>query len=729
MQSLKLGLEHCYGIRRLEKQFSFNHCPAVAIYAPNGAMKSSLAKTFQDISEGKDSADLVFPDRDTKRLITDEKDVSLEAASILVVRPYDEDIGGTEKTSTLLVNAQLRKKYERLNSAVEDAKKRFLDAMKQQSSSKKNLEKEISSTFTPSDDTFTRAILRIYDEVMSETSFPFAEILYDVVFDDRVLEFLNTEGAKNSIEDYIKKYNELIDRSTYFKRGVFNYYNASVIAKTLADNGFFKASHTVSLNAGKSTEIKSRKQLEQLIQEEKDGISSDPELREAFQALEKLLTRNVSMRGFQSYISENEEILPALANIAEFKELVWKSYFGANKDLFQKLVEEIRRVDKQKRKIEKAAGRERTAWEEVIEIFNTRFFVPFELVVKNKIPVMIGMERIPKLGFTFKDGEERKDVEREDLLEVLSTGEKKAFYVLNVLFEIQVRVKSGQKTIMIIDDIADSFDYKNKYAIIQYLKDISEKKNFRQLILTHNFDFFRTVQSRFVSYNSCFLAKRNEDGIKIEPATGIKNVFVKDWKQGFASNPRKRIASIPFMRNLIEYTVGENSEQFKKLTSLLHIKTDTSSLTEADLFEIYRNLFSSEIKPANGGTEKVLDLIFQEADACLVAEGGINLENKIVLSIAARLKAEQYMITRINEPNFVAEIHESQTTKLLSKFKEKYPNDGDAISSIDKVVLMTPENIHLNSFMYEPIMDLSDEHLRKVYEEVRELCISYKVTN
>ena len=347
--------------------------------------------------------------------------------------------------------------------------------------------------------------------------------------------------------------------------------------------------------------------------------------------------------------------------------------------------------------------------------------VPFELVVKNKIPVTLGKERILKLGFTFKDGEERKDLERDNLLEVLSTGEKKAFYILNIIFEIQVRISSGQKTIMIIDDIADSFDYRNKYAIIQYLKDISEKKNFRQLILTHNFDFFRTAQSRFVNYGSCFLAKRNEDGIKIEPATGIKNVFVKDWKPDFASNPRKRIASIPFMRNLVEYTVGEDSEQFKKLTSLLHIKTDTNSLTEADLFEIYRNLFSSEIKPANGGTGKVLDLIFQEADACLVAEGGINLENKIVLSIAARLKAEQYMITRINEPDFVAEIHESQTTELLSKFKEKYPNDGDAISSIDKVVLMTPENIHLNSFMYEPIMDLSDEHLKKVYEEVRKL--------
>jgi hypothetical protein len=31
---------------------------------------------------------------------------------------------------------------------------------------------------------------------------------------------------------------------------------------------------------------------------------------------------------------------------------------------------------------------------------------------------------------------------------------------------------------------------------------------------------------------------------------------------------------------------------------------------------------------------------------------------------------------------------------------------------------MTPENIHLNTFMYEPILDMSDEHLRKLYKSV-----------
>ena len=31
---------------------------------------------------------------------------------------------------------------------------------------------------------------------------------------------------------------------------------------------------------------------------------------------------------------------------------------------------------------------------------------------------------------------------------------------------------------------------------------------------------------------------------------------------------------------------------------------------------------------------------------------------------------------------------------------------------------MTPENIHLNAFMYEPIPDMSDDSLKALYSEV-----------
>jgi len=51
MKKLNIDLENCYGIKKLKTQFDFSQGKAYAIYAPNGAMKTSLAQTFKDIAD------------------------------------------------------------------------------------------------------------------------------------------------------------------------------------------------------------------------------------------------------------------------------------------------------------------------------------------------------------------------------------------------------------------------------------------------------------------------------------------------------------------------------------------------------------------------------------------------------------------------------------------------------------------------------------------------------
>jgi hypothetical protein len=214
---------------------------------------------------------------------------------------------------------------------------------------------------------------------------------------------------------------------------------------------------------------------------------------------------------------------------------------------------------------------------------------------------------------------------------------------------------------------------------------------------------------------------KDSTGISLVPATGIKNIFVNDWKPNFASNALKRIASIPFMRNLVEFTKGEGDPYFKALTSLLHIRPESEATVEQDLFDIYNSLFGAAEVAADGGQGTVLDLIETECTSCLAAPAGVNFENKIVLSIAVRLKAERIMIDAINDPDFLQAIKRNQTSVLLRKFKKKFPDRiADAII-LDRVSLMTPENIHLNSFMYEPILDMSDEHLRQLYADLEKI--------
>lgn len=47
-------------------------------------------------------------------------------------------------------------------------------------------------------------------------------------------------------------------------------------------------------------------------------------------------------------------------------------------------------------------------------------------------------------------------------------------------------------------------------------------------------------------------------------------------------------------------------------------------------------------------------------------------------------------------------------------------DDKDLIRKkiVEQVLIMTSENIHINSFMYEPLIDMSLDELKKLYEDV-----------
>ncbi len=315
---------------------------------------------------------------------------------------------------------------------------------------------------------------------------------------------------------------------------------------------------------------------------------------------------------------------------------------------------------------------------------------------------------------------ERIAVEKAALMQALSTGEKKALYILNIIFEVEARKNQQQETLFVVDDIADSFDYRNKYAIIQYLREIADEAHFYQILLTHNFDFFRTVCTRFVGYAGCLMASKTATGISLRQASGVQNVFVKDWKKNFFSDAKKRIASIPFMRNLIEYTKGDADKDYLALTALLHWKSETATLSHGDLDAIYHRLFNGKkVGPKwKQPTELVVNSIGAEVATCHVADDAVNFENKIVLSIAIRLAAEQFMIKELNDPAFVASIDANQTHKLFDRFRTTLADRTEVIETLQRVIIMTPENLHLNSFMYEPILDMSDEHLRKLHTDI-----------
>ena len=721
MDRVSLDLRHCYGIKSLQHDFDFEKTAAYALYAANGVMKSSLAETFLDASKGVETTDRIFPARETVRHIRDETGAEIQGERILVIPSYDADFMPTEKTSTLLVSAELRRESEELEAKVEAAKEALLRAIRAQADSKKDFAQDLSLAVMRRGNQFEDAVLGLQPLIDRQTDAPYADVKYDIVFNDKVVKALEDADLMASIQDFVARYNALLANSNYFRRGTFDYYNAGKIAKELSNQGFFDAEHTVNLYAsGESVEVKTQKQLMDIIEEEKQAILTDPELQKKFNAVQKKLEANTDLRDFYHYLQDNEAILSKMDNIEAFRQDVLRSYIKANETPYLELIRTITEVDRRRKEIIELARQQTTEWDQVLKIFNDRFYVPFELLASNKYPVMLGQEDKPLLAFKYKDGRDEVDVSRDTLLKVLSMGERKALYIINVIFEIRRRIKDNVETLIVVDDIADSFDYNNKYAIIHYLQEISRGGQVKLIIMTHNFDFFRTIISRFVGYGNGLMASKNEGGVTLVKASGIKNVFANDWKKEFFTSPRKQVASIPFLRNIIEMTTGEDDPRYLTLTSMLHWKQDTSTLTLAKLDTIF-----NELCQTNGASpdpaEKVVDVIMREANACLTEANALGLENKIVLAIGIRLAADGFLIRKINDDAWVAGLKENQTRHLMQRFRKDFPNEDAALSVLDRVELMTPENIHVNAFMYEPIIDMSDDHLRELFSDVSKL--------
>lgn len=713
MNRLNLDLKNCFGIDRLEHEFDFSNSRAIAIYAPNGVMKTSFAKTFKAVSEGKDPEEQLFGNISDCEILSDG--VNIDKGEIVVIKSFENKITAENSVTTLLVDEESKSDYDVIYTDILKKKSSLISKLNKLSGEKQtDVENKVLADFNIRNNDFFKFLSEIkFDEV----DYDLSQIKYKEIFEPDVINFIKNPEVKKNIDEYTEKYNNLLEHSKYFKKGIFNPTKADNVLKTLSKENFFKANHKIKLS-GDDDEILDEEVFKVRLEEERKEILQNADLVKIENEIKK-----VSVVRFREILEEANYIIPELENLEEFKKRLWNSYLAKERTFIEELIQAYSEGKERLEEIERLAEQQRTSWEDIIDKFKARFFVPFNVDIKNKSNVVLG-KSAPNITFSFEDPTtgDLKEMKKEkiDEIDLLSQGEKRAMYLLNVMFNIEARKKEGKKTLFIIDDIADSFDYKNKYAIIQYLKDISNETLFFQIILTHNFDFFRSIQSRNIcNYKSMYLSFKSTEGIRLEPARGIKNPFINDWKINL-NNSKKLIASIPFVRNIIEYTEGEIHQDYNDLTSILHWKNDTETKLLSDLERIFANHFNGiNFNSPIQRNKKVVEIILEEAENCLLADEGINLENKLVLSISIRLKAEQYMWSKVTDKSA---INGSQTGKLFGRFKNEFTGTLDnEIKIMDEVNLITPENIHLNSFMFEPILDLSDIHLKDLYNRIKAL--------
>lgn len=735
MDKIVCNLTNCYGIQSFQHEFDFSNTNAICVYARNGLMKTSFSKTFKKIQDGKGSEikDEIF---DIDGIV----DVKMDGNPILpenvfVIKSFESSYESNSITS-LLVNDDIKVRI----STVLKLKEKFLKLLEKYSglkisktsSGKKvyELEPQIVKDFEFEEDSFLLNI-KLLDTMQPE--FICSGIKYNNIFDTTVLKKIKSAEFQEKIEDFCLASDEIYAEYGFLDKGNFTLPKLKNLSKTLEGDNFFVKNNHLYLEGG--FEINKPAELKKKISEIEEKIKAVP----IFQEIEKMLS---DAKGIvlKELLENNPDVIVYLKidKLDELKRQLWLSYIECEKEKFKELLTEYHKLENEISDIDL----DTTPWKNALDIFEERFTVPYKMEISNMKGAIIG-ESIPRVEFSFERDGQIVKMARTDLesIDVLSQGEKRALYLLNIIFDIEKIKNSGKETLFIIDDIADSFDYKNKYAIVEYLYEMSTNDNFRLLILSHNFDFYRTVSMRLaLSREDRLAAEVVVNGIVLKQEKYQNQPFIA-WKDNMSLI--NVMALIPFVRNMIEYGEDKNvgrvagiDEDYLLLTHLLHEKNKTNEITFGILKIIYKTYLGKDnFKSDIAATDLVIDKIYSIADE--ITSNDAHLEHKIIMAIAIRHKAEKYMLDMIKNhmgqltwkvkrniitgtvADFMMHLDGvgNQTRELFNAYKQF--GLPDKVKTLEEVNIMTPENIHLNSFMYEPILDMDINELLNLYQKVK----------
>ena len=255
MNKISLNLDHCFGITKLSQVLTFEGENVVLIYAPNGLMKTSFAKTLQLYGQGKvDKIKDVVEDIVGSIDIKDEHGNVVLPASVYVSNCEEPDSETPKNITSFLADSVLKQQYDNI--------------LKNLSEKQKALFKEISDHARSSD--IVAEFIRTFCEGKPSLFYgKFEEVMADVVGneichdfkynsifdkDGKVRAFI--DANRDALKDYSDKYQAILQSSKLFKQNngkTFGTYQASELSKSVADNAFFEVSHKIVLGDGETT--------------------------------------------------------------------------------------------------------------------------------------------------------------------------------------------------------------------------------------------------------------------------------------------------------------------------------------------------------------------------------------------------------------------------------------------------------------------------------------------
>lgn len=705
---LSVNIMNSYGIKELI--FDFDMSKINLIYSRNGNGKTSLAKSLFDLKKKGNK-------NTNKNKITKEK-IKLSCSTqihdfILFGKPDKGNVKDYNFGVDIFnVNSNLELDLEKFEKDLNEIKKH--DVVKLFNSSKNydfNLEDLIDILNIDS-----KLIEKIESSLsINEKDYKYIIANYSDIFSSTFEKLVNEDVYKKIIE-YNHKYNEFVKKKTIFFDGaslktmydfmetiknsnIFDNYN--LISKkdntTFVDFDSYKSIVELELN---------KLQLEISTYREKYGLN-DIFKDKKLNFIENNIYFTNHILTFNDYLNlkkyvQNRELKKIKLILDEMSSSlkIYKDIYSKNTINFEK---EWKKID-----------------------------LEYKSIFKNSIKVELEKEKgeilsqaVFKAKFKLTNKNNDINIDDKNIDDTLSEAEKRCLYIFDILFKIE-KIKTHENKdniVLLFDDIIDSFDLKNKHGIIYYLKKI-ENSGLKALILTHDFSFFKLLNTKLFKKNS-YIMNSNKGIIYLNPYKDFKSF--KDY----LIDKYKETNDIKYILGLIPVTRehSENSTNVNLFTHCLHIKRYKQPYTnQIKLTDIIQKLNITTVIQSNPKDQIYLESLYSVCDSItydkVYATNHLLEEHldKTCLAIGIRLILETKIIDWVNTnyPNNVDDIikiKRNQTKHLLILYNKLINFKSELVF----YEILSSDLIHSSGLNYEATFGYSLNYFKNAYESIKTL--------
>ena len=726
--------ENIFGISQLKGADDLSKINV--IYAPNGTAKTSIADALKHISDkeiGKIKDVYGVTSEPCFDINVDGKSCTEKNLIDFKVIKYsgDEFKFLYDCSNVVLSNcviAKMKEEFDVIENSKNYIKKIIEDRFPKSKTQTKGLKTALAVLANVSDyddkDLFIKLIKRI-DFDVETLSINIDENIFINLLTEKAKAACKTEEVITGVKDYFEEINKIISeegRNVIFDNK-FTLDNLIDFKESADKTGFFNDENPIR-KLYIDGKIVGKEEIEQIIKIEKDRIFDTPEAKDKFEKIKKGLGKQNKVI---QIFSNNPSLILELNDYEKLASKIFITFYNDSKEILKKEKQKILEAQEKIRNIVDVTDPTDQEIKIIWSKFKSRFkFKKFDLRIDNEFNAMIGNE-VPVFS-KYIPGTNEKITDPK--IYRLSTGEIRTFNLINFIITIESLRKNNEEITIVLDDAVDSFDYKNKYGLIDYLCEIKNDPNIQLIILTHNFDFYRTsILALGKSQCNKYFAYKNLDNVITFYSTKNKHHHYyleisnfNNWK----NNPsiEKYIALIPFVRNLAQLkTSGKNSE-VKYIDSFFHYDSSLDNKKMSDLKKIFEGQIENVNFPKNiDENELFLDVLSNLSKKIIESENvkEEDLENKIVMGFYIRIFLEKFLYKTIqknggqipNEENIYMKTQsliENASRYLTIEEKEK----------VTEANVIAPSYVHANSFMYEPLIDVGCSELIDVVSWLRE---------